>query len=311
MQIILNIILPVFGLVMCGYFIAKIGWFKEDAAEGLARFVFDIGIPVLLFRTFSTADLPDNPPWDLLGSYYIPLLAVFFGTMFVAGKFFGRDLVGQSIFALTCSFGNLVLLATPLVLTAFGDQGAIPLFILISVHGLTLLTLSTLFLEIGKNSSSAIVEIPKKVLQGMITNPIIVSLLLGLAFNIFQIPTPELVGKMADMIKLAVTPCALFSLGVALTKYGIAGRLQQSVFIVSMKLLVLPLAVFVMAYFVFELDRLSMVVAVIMAAQPTGLNAFLFANRYNNGVAISTTSIFISTIISIFTLWTVMYLFEI
>jgi len=43
-------------------------------------------------------------------------------------------------------------------------------------------------------------------------------------------------------------------------------------------------------------------VLVLLAAQPTGVNPFLFASRYNVGQLIASGSVFISTVFSIFTL---------
>jgi predicted permease len=39
-----------------------------------------------------------------------------------------------------------------------------------------------------------------------------------------------------------------------------------------------------------------------LAAQPTGVNPFLFASRYNVGQLVASSAVFMSTVISIFTL---------
>lgn len=42
MEAVMNITAPVFGLGLLGYLAARLGWFPDEAAGGLARFVFDI-----------------------------------------------------------------------------------------------------------------------------------------------------------------------------------------------------------------------------------------------------------------------------
>ena len=68
---VIDIILPIFGLLMVGYITASVGWFEQSAVRGLTRFVFDFAVPMLLLRTISTTTLPDVIPWDYLASYYL------------------------------------------------------------------------------------------------------------------------------------------------------------------------------------------------------------------------------------------------
>ena len=73
--------------------------------------------------------------------------------------------------------------------------------------------------------------------------------------------------------------------------------------IVFLKTILHPLIVWGMARYVFGVNEIIWIyVLVILAAQPTGVNPFLFASRYNVGQSVSSGSAFISTIISIFTL---------
>ena len=65
MQIILDIIIPVFGIVGLGYVAARFGLFPTEANKGLSRFVFDFAIPALLFRTMATTDLPAEIEWAI------------------------------------------------------------------------------------------------------------------------------------------------------------------------------------------------------------------------------------------------------
>src|SRR3546814_18941750 len=50
MQSILETVLPIFGLVLCGYVVGRKGWMSEEAIKGLNTFVFYFAIPALLFR---------------------------------------------------------------------------------------------------------------------------------------------------------------------------------------------------------------------------------------------------------------------
>jgi malonate transporter and related proteins len=69
MQILLDIILPVFGIVAIGYGAARSGVFPESATKGLSTFVFNFAIPPLLFRTLAQRGFSDNVEWGFLGAY--------------------------------------------------------------------------------------------------------------------------------------------------------------------------------------------------------------------------------------------------
>src|SRR5690606_9699513 len=70
MQAVFDIILPVFGLIALGYFAACTGWVRDSAADGLAKVVFDVAMPALLFRTMIEVEAPDASPWGLWAAYF-------------------------------------------------------------------------------------------------------------------------------------------------------------------------------------------------------------------------------------------------
>jgi len=73
-NVILDIVLPVFGVMVIGYGAARLGFFSEQTCRVLTRFVFNFAIPALLFRSLATTDLPPVLPWGHLLSYYLSVL---------------------------------------------------------------------------------------------------------------------------------------------------------------------------------------------------------------------------------------------
>ena len=47
---IVDVIFPIFGLLMVGYITVMLGWFDQTAIRGLSRIVFDFDVPMLLLR---------------------------------------------------------------------------------------------------------------------------------------------------------------------------------------------------------------------------------------------------------------------
>ena len=310
MNAVLNIITPVLGLGLLGYIAAKLGWFSDNSIEGLSRYVFDWAVPALLIRSFINTDLPASFPWQLLAAFYLPAYTIYFFTMWVGIKLFNRDFGGGVMTGFSCSFGNSVLLGIPLIMLSFGDQASVPFFILLSFHGLSYFTLTTVLLTYNDVSGEEKASVVKT-LKGLYKNPIIIGLVVGVFMNRMHFTLPGPIDKMAEYLQLSVTPCALFALGASLSRHGIVGQVPQTLFVVFMKNLFFPFAVWLLGARVFSLPELWIMVAVILAATPTGINAFLFAERFNTAKALTSTSVFVSTTVSIFSLSLILYLFAV
>ena len=311
MEIVIQIVLPVFGVVMLGFGSTKIGWFDSASEKGLASFVFNFVIPLVLFRSLGNADLPDQIPWGFFGSYYIAAICCYIAGMIVSRFVFKRDFGGQVITGFGNAFGNTVLLGLPLILTTFGEEAAFPFFLILSIHGLLFFTSTTLLLEFDRNREAGLAKLPREIGLAIIKNPILMAIFIGLAFNLSNVAIPGPIDDIAALMQKAITPCSLFALGASLTKYGFAGRLSQSLVMVTFKLLIMPALVFYLGTQIFDIPRLWLMVAVLMAAQPSGVMAYMFASKYKVGEAIATTSIFMSTGLSLFSLSIILYLFDV
>ena len=181
MEILFDIVTPVFGLMAVGYLAAVSGLFPQSAARGLSAFVFNFAMPVMLFQTAGRAVLPDPFPWGFVLTYYGGVAGVWALAMALSGGFFKSGSSEAILAGMTCGFANTVMLGIPLVLTAYGEAGAVPLFIIISLHSILLIGSATMLIEIARGDTRNLIILPWSIGRGIVTNPIIAGLLLGLA----------------------------------------------------------------------------------------------------------------------------------
>jgi hypothetical protein len=302
LSIVLDVILPIFGLLAFGYAATFSRVFGAAAATALASFVFYFAIPVLLFRNMATTALPDAIAWGYLGSFYGGTAIAFGLGMTIARMAFGGPFERQAIIGFGCAFGNSVLLGIPVVLTGLGEVASLPLFLLLAFHSALLFTVITVVLEVGGARREALHEVPAKALAGLARNPILWGLLGGLGCNLLGLRLPAALERWTALVAGAAVPCALFSMGASLRAYRIAGALQVALVMVAIKLVVCPLAVWALATLVFDVPPLWAKVAILLAAMPVGVNVYLFGVRYDAGQAESATAILLSSILSIATL---------
>ncbi len=280
MEIVFNIAAPVFGLALLGYIAAHFGWLKEGAAQTLATFVFNFAAPALLFRAMARSPLPGDLPFDFLVAYYGSSLAVALLTWFVGKAVFRQGAMESVIAGMTGCFSNSVMFGIPLVLTAFGDAAAQPFFLLLAFHGILYFSTVTVALELVRAGGGGLLSTLIQSLKGILGNPLILALVIGIFWGETGWGLPAAADRFLDLLAQAVIPCALFSTGAALRQYRLAGNLMDSITVSFIKLIIHPLIVWVAAAWIFELPPLWTAVAVLLAAMPTGVNAYIFAERY-------------------------------
>ncbi|MDP3254998.1 MAG: AEC family transporter [Bosea sp. (in: a-proteobacteria)] len=290
----LLVVLPVFGLIALGYLARWTKLLRETTGEGLSDFVFVLAVPCLLFRTLATAEVPQTQPWGYWIAYFTGLAIVWALAMLIASRVFARKGPELVVSGFAAAQSNTVFVGVPMILKAYGEAGAVPLGLLLAIHLPVTMTVATLLAE-GRTAS------PSMMIRRLFTHPIIIGIILGMLARpvVGQLPAPF--WTLIDLIAGAAVPCALISLGISMRRYGLESGLGLPVALSALKLGLHPLIVYLLATKVFDMPSHWSGVAVLFAACPCGINAYLFAERYRQGVADASSAITLSTLISLFT----------
>jgi predicted permease len=302
MQAVIDVILPVFGLIALGYFAARTGWVKDSAADGLSRVVFDVAMPALLFRTMVEAVPPETSPWGLWTAYFGGCaIAWVLGALVVRGVLKPPpDFV--AVAGLTSAYSNTMMLGLPLILKAYGDVGAVPLFMIVTIHPPIMLFAGTLHIETVRGASRSPVKLAREVLTSLLRQPVILGLLAGFLYRQTGLGLHPAADQLIQTLGSAAIPMALLSMGLTLKRYGITGDLRTAGIVLALKLVVHPLLVWWLASQVFGLPPVWVGVATLFAAAPPGINCYLFAVRYQVGVGAVSSAIAIGTALSAVTM---------
>jgi malonate transporter len=295
---IATIVLPVFGLIALGFACGSIGLFPKGTGQSLEMYLYRLALPVLLFNAMSKANLPDRPEWAVWIAYFTGLFAAWALAQIVL-SLMGADKRVSVIAGFSAAFSNLVLIGIPLILAAFGEEGMVPLFIVISIHLPLLTLLGTLLIE---RDSGPLGPAMKRTLLSLARHPLLLGIVIGTAFNLAGLSLPGVVDQMVVWIAQSAAPLALVAMGLAVRRAGI-GEVSSGVgVIVFAKLILFPAIVWVMTHMVFTLPEGWAAVLVIMAASSTGMNAYLFALPYSKAMPLAAASVTLSTVLAIFTI---------
>ncbi|MSP50442.1 MAG: AEC family transporter [Alphaproteobacteria bacterium] len=300
MSAIIDVVLPIFGVVLAGYLVGRLGIIKDERIDGLADFTFFVAIPALMFRSVVRSVRWEGADPGVLLAYFGASVLLFGLMAAIGGRAFRARFEESAVLGLAVTFGNSVQLGIPLVFRAFGESGMLPLMLIISFHSIVLIGLATVLVEIGRGRGGGPWAAALQAAKGSARNPIIIAMSAGLLGAAFEVELPQALDDFLGLIGSAGIPCALFALGAQLTRFRLAGSLGPMAAIVVVKLLVLPAIVWVFAI-ALGLRPETVAVATLAAGLPTGANVFILANRYQVYQAPVASAVVASTALSLVT----------
>jgi len=288
-----------FLLVLLGYLLMRVGKWSKDIANSLSKFVFNIAVPALLFDTMSR--FSSLPPVDarLLIAFFGSCIIVFLIGRLIAWKLFKLDGVAQSVFALGGIYSNNVFLGIPLAKMALGEEALPPVALVIAFNALLLWTLVTVSTEWAQHGSLSMKGFGKTT-KSVLTNPIVASILLGLIYDFTGLPLPAFLRTPLQMTSQAAAPMALIVLGMGLAEYGIRKGWQHSVAITSLKLILQPLVVYVLAR-ALGLPKMETQAIVMLASISVAVNVYIMAQQFKSMEASVASSMLLSTLLAAIT----------
>jgi malonate transporter len=292
--------LPFFAVIGLGYGAGRTGFFPETATAWLTRFVFYFALSAMLFKFSANLTIGEVLDWRLVGAYLAGTTTVYVIVTLVALAR-GRPAAEAAVEAQCGVIGNVGFLGIPMLTMLLGEAAIGPLMLVLAVD---LVVFGSLIVVIitgsrGRISPAVIVT----VLGGLLRNPMIVSIVAGLAWAALGLPIPAPMQEFLTLLGAAATPGALFAVGASLASKS-AERLYVATWLSTAKLVLHPAAVALSAMLL-GVDGFPATVMVACAALPVAGNVFILAQHYGVAPQRVSASILISTAASIVTFSTV------
>ena len=304
---IVDVVIPVFGLIGIGFAVAWLRLLPEGSDRALADFCFVIAIPLLIFRTVAVADFSGGSAVHLWLAYYIGFAIAWTAGTLVVRRLFGRDARTGLVAGVSSAYPNSLLVGIPLVIVAYGEAGTAALAVLIAINLPVMMTVSAILNERALVIDGVSSHTNARTALGMAAatlakNPIIIGLAAGILWRFLGWPLAGPAGAVVTRLADVAGTLALFSVGMNLRQYGISGNVRTALIISAIKLILMPAIVFALLATVIQLPPVWAKALVIAAACPTGVNAWLVAARYRTGQAIASNAITLSTALAAVTI---------
>lgn len=133
-------------------------------------------------------------------------------------------------------------------------------------------------------------------------NPLLIGSLIGLLLSVLHVELPAPVHDPLALVGGMAVPAALLAYGVSLRTGPLPGAGEppaQIAVIVALKLVVQPLAAYLLARYVLGLHSVELLAVTVVAALPTAQNVFTFAVRYGQAEVLARDAIFVTTLASV------------
>lgn len=289
-NVFLNVILPVFAIVVLGAFSGKK---LELEARSLTRTAYYIFVPAFTFQAISGAQVPFSSAAKMLSFIILTHLAA----VVVAGgigRILGRSKEMIAAFIMIAAFGNVGNYGLAVIRFRLGEAAVAPTtiyFVSISMTAFVICVGAAGWAHGGSRGA----------VWNVVKTPALWSALLAGLVSAGDIEIPLMLDRMVGLLADGMIPVMLFSLGLQLSEQGKLHLTRDVFFGSGIRLVLAPL----LAWFIvqpFNLTRLESASGILEAAMPAAVLVSIIAKENDIVPDFVTSVVVVSTFLSVVSL---------
>jgi malonate transporter and related proteins len=295
------LILPVFAVILTGWIVAVTGYVSRALSDALIHFAYNIAMPALLIVTIAQEPAHSLINWRFLvafGGGSLLCFVLVFGTMSIQGS---RSLASRTMHGMAASMTNTGFVALPVLQAIYGPRAVLPAAIATVFVAVVMFPLAVILLELGQRDAHGSQTPVMVTVKHVVLNPMVISTLSGMLWSVFGLRMPVPVTAYFGILADALTPCALFAIGLGLSIDGLRANFGQASLLSAVKLVIMPLIVCGLSVS-FGLDPLYTIAAVICAAVPTAKTVYILAGEYHCEEMMVASTVSMTTLVSVISL---------
>ena len=291
----LEIVAPIFLIVLVGYLARRFGLAKENWVHLLNRFVYFVSLPALIIASFW------NVNWRAVGlgsalAWNFGLMVFFAVLVVVILKFLKISKEMRASIFMSLIVGNTVYMGFPLVGRTV-DAGQYDAVVAVATLQLVLGLLFSVFaIEFWVIRSKKL----KIYVDDLLASPLIISLVVGLILGFlgWQDKTASTIKSAFTMLGATASPLALFGLGAFMHGKFMKFHARASWLVSIFKIVIIP----ALAFFVLRklgLPHYVVDVSALLFAMPVAVTTFVLSEKYDLEKHFNASVIVLSTALSV------------
>ena len=291
---ILSALIPVFSLIVIGYFFKRIKFPSYEFWPLADKLTYHVLMPSLLIYKLSSASLKQENSFEFVLSAIITISLVLFALILV-NKFYKVE--GSSFSSIVqggVRFNTYVFLA--LADSIYGDEGLVLAAIILTfvIPFINVICISVFALYVNENKLSL-----KYLLKSIFTNPLIIACFIGGGINFISLDLPIVVNKILAILSSAALPLGLLSVGFGLIIRDMNSLKFEITISTFAKLVLTPLIMYFIAQ-TFSLNSQMTAILVIFSVLPTAPSSFVLARQLGGDITLMSSVITVQTLLSAF-----------
>ena len=288
------IIASIVVMILLGVICKKIKLLKEDDVETLNNIVTNIALPCMIFNALYSADVSLIPSLSIL-TVHMLITSLIIGVLtYSLLKFLRWDEKVIWTLLIVVVLGNTGFLGYPITQGIFGLDGLLRAAFCDISTSVLFVILS--FLLIVKFDGSIKVAVKRIFFFAPLW-----AIILGILFNVFNIPITSVGSTVVDYLAGATIPLIMISLGLSLNFGGLKDHFKEVSFAVVTKLIVYPL-VGLGVLLLLHITGFNHTIGFLETAMSSAMLGLVLAVSYDLDVELASDCIFTSTILSLITI---------
>ena len=302
MQGVLAGFVTIGAVIGLGILLAHIGILDAASQRLLVRLAFFVASPALMITVLGEADISRVFSANLLASIISVVVAA--TAYLLLARLVWRRTAGETVIGTFASaYVNAGNLGLPIAAYVLGDASLIAPMLLTQLlvlqpFGLAVLDLVTFR---GRAPATGWQQV-LRILSRIVRNPLTIGSLVGLLLSVSGLRLPALIADPLHLVGGMAVPAMLLAFGVSLRLGPLPGSGEppvQVATIVTLKLIVQPIAAYLIGAYALGLVGQDLLAVTVIAALPTAQNIFTIAMRYDRGMILARDTIFVATLLSV------------
>ncbi|MCI6738031.1 MAG: AEC family transporter [Intestinibacter sp.] len=299
-QVIINQMVILFLVMIVGYIANKVKILDKELNQKLSSLVLNVTSPALILYSVSE---PVEGDLNTVLQIFLLSVAVYVVLPFI-GIFFARILKvakeDRNLYQFMTIFSNIGFMGYPVIQAIFGKEALFFASICNLVFNIFCFSYGVFLISgAGKVSFDY-----KKLI-----NPGIIFSIIAVVIYLTKWQMPVIIGETSDLVGSITTPLAMMIIGSSLAEIPIKEVVSDiRIYIYTIiKQIIMPILFWWVLKFIVH-DAMVLGVLVVLIAMPVGTIAIMFCNQFGGNTSLASKSIFITTLASVFTIPTLVYL---
>lgn len=279
-------------MMLLGFILKYMGFFKKSDRDLLSDIVLYIALPAMIFTNLRTAEISH----DML---FLPILGIATSILllipaYIYTRIRNYDKKKTWTILIASSIMNTGFIGFPVCLGVFGQAGFLnAVFFDLSTSAMIVAYGVILARKFSGNA--------KEVIKNTATFMPLWAVIFGLIFNALNIPVGYVPDNILNYLSGATIPLIMLALGISLDFGNVTDNVTDSIAVSIIKLIVAPLTIFLLLV-LFNIRGLVANVAILEAGMSTAGNALVLAITYDLDKDLMGSIIFTNVVASVVTL---------